>query len=111
MNSKELEALRTSLEDAIGASGYAHTSNWAIKHGRSLLTHIAAQDARIEALEGALWKVIAYDQFLRKIGEITQEVLLAGEMPKVDACYDDMVKTAVAALAGKAALGGEQHGG
>jgi len=57
--------------------------------------------ARVETLEAAAWKVLAYDQLLRKVGEIRAEALLAGDMPNVDAAYDDMVKTCVNTLSGK----------
>jgi hypothetical protein len=61
MDNKELIAMREALDVALMASGYAQTSNWAIKHGRSLLDHIAAQDARIAEAERD--KIHAEEQF------------------------------------------------
>jgi len=62
------------------------------------LTTLSAENERLRA---AAWRVLAYDQLLRKVGEIRAEALLAGDMPNVDAAYDDMVKTCVNALSGK----------
>jgi len=46
-----------------------------------------------------LWKVVAYDQLLRKVSEIgDHEILLAGTMPTVDASYDDLIKSATDTL-------------
>lgn len=66
---------------------------------------IAAWNTRLQpsgdggAMTQALFKVVAYDQLLRAIGGMWQrDILFAGDMPDVDAVYDDMVATAISAL-------------
>lgn len=47
----------------------------------------------------ALEKVIEYDNMLRNISRMSKdEVILSGEMPKLDAAYDLMVSSAILAL-------------
>lgn len=44
----------------------------------------------------SLWKVVAYDKLLRKIGSISdRDVLFAGEIRNVDAAYDDMIASVI----------------
>lgn len=87
--------LPTELDAVISLLGQARSQRDA---NTDALTTLSAENER---LREAAWKVLAYDQLLRKVGEIRAEALLAGDMPNVDAAYDDMVKTCVNALSGK----------
>lgn len=93
---------KTLVERLLVSDFYGYQGRKEVEAANTLRREAAT---RIEALEAAAWKVLAYDQLLRKVGEIRPGVLLAGDMPNVDAVYDDMVKTCVNALSGKALEG------
>ncbi len=106
MNKDEIAGLVKRLMSKVfgnltpGAIDHADLDGMAflVEDAADALTTLSAENERLRA---AAWRVLAYDQLLRKVGEIRAEALLAGDMPNVDAAYDDMVKTCVNALSGK----------
>ncbi len=61
MDSKDDCQLLYTAQKAWGATGNTHNgrADWADQYGSRLLDHIAALDARIDALEGALQDMLA----------------------------------------------------
>lgn len=53
---------------------------------------------RIDVLEKAMTKVVSYDDLLRRFEGPAQDTLFAGDVPVIDAAYDEMVVAAREAL-------------
>ncbi len=72
---------------------------------RRALSSAPAVGETVDEITQTFWKVLAYDQLLRMIGEMAPgSELFAGEMPKVDAAYDDIIASVKAVLPKVAAL-------
>ncbi len=106
MDSKDDCQLLYTAQKAWGATGNTHNgrADWADQYGSRLLDHIAALDARIDALEGALQDIINPIAAMQRKAE-AEGCRLSGMAYSIANNPNHLQRIA------KAALGGEQHGG